>query len=100
MAIHTERTFEETIESQLLSRGGWAKGNPSDFDRKLALRSKDLFAFVQDTQPTLWADLRKQHGQGLEDAVLNALVRALDSWGTLEILRHGFKVAGKKMEAA
>ncbi len=100
MAIHTEKTFEEAIESHLLGPGGWAKGNPVDFDRKLALRPKDFFAFVQDTQPTLSADLRKHHGQGLEDAVLDALSKALESWGTLDVLRHGFKLAGKKIEAA
>jgi type I restriction enzyme, R subunit len=100
LAIHTEKTFEEAIESHLLGPGGWSKGSPAEFDRKLALRPKDFFAFVQDTQPTLWTDLRKQHGQGLEDAGLDALSKALESWGTLDVLRHGFKVAGKKIEAA
>ena len=29
--IHTERTFEESIEAHLLSQGGWAKGDPADY---------------------------------------------------------------------
>jgi type I restriction enzyme R subunit len=62
--IHTEKTFEEAIEADLLSKGGWSKGDPADFRRDLGLAAGDIFAFVQDTQPRLWAELRKAHGSG------------------------------------
>ena len=99
MPIHTERTFEEAIEAHLLAHG-WAKGDPGDFDRERAFVRKDLLAFVQDTQPNRWDELRSQVGAGLEDAVLDALVHNLESRGTLDVLRHGFKVLGKRMDVA
>jgi type I restriction enzyme, R subunit len=98
--VHTERTFEDAIEAHLVGPAGWTQGSPADFNRELALRPKDFFAFVQNTQADLWAELRKQCGQGLEDAVLDALVKALESRGTIDVLRHGFKVLGKKIDAA
>jgi type I restriction enzyme, R subunit len=95
-----ERHFEDAIEHHLLSAGGWSKGSPVDFDRQTALVSKDLFAFIESTQPELWADLRKHHQTGLEAAVLDTLVKTLDNRSSLDVLRHGFKFFGKKIECA
>ncbi len=95
-----ERDFEDAIEHDLLTQGGWTKGDPRDFDRQLALVPKDFFAFVQATQPTLWTELRKHHQMGLEAALLDTLTKSLDSRGALDVLRHGFKFFGKKIECA
>ncbi|MBF0121749.1 MAG: hypothetical protein HQK79_23205, partial [Desulfobacterales bacterium] len=40
--IHTEQTFEEAIEQELLTSGGYIKGNPADFDREIAVDKKTL----------------------------------------------------------
>jgi type I restriction enzyme, R subunit len=100
LPVHTEKTFEEAIEAHLLAQGGWTKGNPADFRRDLGLVPQEFFAFVQDTQPQLWEELRKQNGSGLEEALLDALTKNLESRGTVDVLRHGFKILGKKIEAA
>jgi len=100
MAKTQERHFEDAIEHHLLASGGWTKGNPTDFDRTTALVSKDLFAFFESTQPETWAELRKHHRTGLEAALVDTLVKTLDSRGTLEVLRHGFKFFGKKIDCA
>ena len=63
---HTESAFEDAIEHSLITAGGWIKGDASGFDRERALSSAELFAFVEATQADLWAELRKQHGPGLE----------------------------------
>ncbi|HEY4016507.1 MAG TPA: type I restriction endonuclease [Polyangiaceae bacterium] len=95
-----EQHFEDAIEDHLVTRGGWARGVAKDFDRKTALASKDLFAFIEATQPATWGELRKQHPSGLEAAVLDTLVKTLDSRGALDVLRHGFKFFGKKLDCA
>jgi hypothetical protein len=46
-----ERGFEDTIESSLLSDGGYMKSQPSNFDPILGLDTAELFAFVGATQP-------------------------------------------------
>ncbi|MFO0737562.1 MAG: type I restriction endonuclease [Labilithrix sp.] len=100
MAKTKELHFEDAIQHDLLSDRGWAKGAAADFDRKTALVAKDLFAFVQDTQTATWNDLKKHHQAGLESAVLDTLVKALESRGTIDVLRHGFKFFGKKIDCA
>ena len=100
MSIHLEKAFEDAIEASLLTSGGWRKGSPGDFDANLALIPKEVFAYIQATQPDLWTLLRAQHKEGLEDALIDALVKHLEMKGTLEVLRHGFKLFGKKIEVA
>ena len=100
MAKTKELHFEDAIEHHLITSGGWAKGSPKDFDRETALVSKDFFAFVDATQPETWTELRKHHQANLEASLHDTLVKALDSRGTLDVLRHGFKFFGKKIECA
>ena len=100
MPVHTEKTFEEAIEAHLLDKGGWTKGNARDFNRESGLVPEAFFAFVQDSQPQHWEELRKQQGSGLDESLLDALRKNLESRGTLDVLRHGFKLLGKKIEAA
>ncbi len=100
-AKHTERAFEDSVERGLLSSvGGWTKGRPEDFDREIAVVPPEVMAFIEATQPALWADLRKQHAAGLEAGILDAVTKALDARGTLDVLRHGFKFFGKKIDMA
>jgi type I restriction enzyme R subunit len=98
-AVHTERALEDSVEAALLDRG-WIRGTASAFDRKRALDPTHLFAFLEESQPKLWAELRAQHGTQLESAFLAVLEKYLDSHGTLGVLRQGIKFYGKKIELA
>ena len=82
-APYKEKDFEDAIEAHLLAHG-WLKGTAADFDRELALDPKHLFTFVEDTQPDLWGELRKNHKDGLEQTLTDTLVRTLESRGTLD----------------
>ncbi|MEW6041838.1 MAG: hypothetical protein AB1633_09980 [Elusimicrobiota bacterium] len=46
-SIISEKAFEEAIEQSLIQHGGYAKGDPTDFDRNLALDYKTLFRFIK-----------------------------------------------------
>src|SRR5712692_2503900 len=100
MARTRELHFEDAIENHLVEIGGWTKGNPNDFDRELALFTTEFFAFVEATQQALWAELKKQHQANLEEGVLDTLVKELEHRGTLDVLRHGFKFFGKRIDCA
>ncbi|WP_438020291.1 type I restriction endonuclease [Sorangium sp. So ce315] len=97
---HDEKTLEDAVEASLLGLGGWVKGDSKSFDPERGLHRADFFAFVEATQPELWADLKKQHGAGLGDAVLDTLVKSLETRGTLDVLRHGLKFFGKRIDCA
>lgn len=97
--LHTEKAFEDAIEDHLLSHG-YVKGDPAKFDRDRALFSEDVVAFVEATQGKVWAELRQHHRDNLERAFLDALCKALDASGTLNVIRHGLKFYGKTIRLA
>jgi type I restriction enzyme R subunit len=99
MATYNESAFEASIEAHLLANG-WMRGAAKNFDRTRAFDRSFVTLFISETQPELWADLRKQHKDGLDDAVIDTLEKALDSQGTLSVLRHGFKFFGKLLRVA
>ena len=91
----TEHAFESYVEEILLSKSGWTRGDLAGWDKELALFPAQVCAFIEATQPKLWADMRALHGSGLESALIAALVKELDAKGSLHVLRHGFKFYGK-----
>ncbi|QEA13547.1 type I restriction endonuclease subunit R [Comamonas flocculans] len=101
MALHNEIAFETDICNHL-AQHGWlyappgTEGDASGYDTPRALYPADLLAWVQATQPQAWEALTKNHGSAAEAMLLDRLRKALDSQGTLEVLRHGFDVLGLK----
>jgi len=98
-AVHTEKALEDVVEAALLERG-WLKGDPAAYDRERALDPTHLFAFLEEAQPELWSELRSQHGAKLEPLFLDTLEKFLDTRGTLDVLRHGIKFYGRKIDLA
>jgi type I restriction enzyme, R subunit len=97
---HKEIAFEAAIERSLLTQGGYLIGDPEAFDRELALDRDELFAFLRESQPKTWAKLEGTLGSQTEATVLDNLLGALASRGSLDVLRHGFKCYGKQLQLA
>src|SRR4051812_9704734 len=95
-----ERSFESYVEEILLTRGGWKSGTNAEWDKERALFPVQVLAFIQETQDKLWAEMKRQHGAGLETLLLSTLVKELETKGLLHILRHGFKFYGKAVRVA
>ncbi|MBX3417875.1 MAG: type I restriction endonuclease subunit R [Pirellulaceae bacterium] len=95
----TEKAFETQVQ-EILVGNGWVVGNHSEWDKNLALFPTQVLAFLEDTQPKLWNTMRELHGTGLEALMIAALVKELNSKGSLYVLRHGFKFYGKKFRLA
>ena len=94
MSQTNERAFESYVET-LLQRGGWHSGTNAEWDVGRALFPARIYAFLEQTQPTLWAQMRSLHVGGLEALIITALGKELDLKGSLHVLRHGFKFYGK-----
>lgn len=95
MSLHREIHFEDEICADLAA-AGWlhAEGDAVYYDRARALFPVDVLAWVQATQPTVWAALRKNHGAAAEGTLLDRLRKSLDDRGTLDVLRHGVELLG------
>ncbi len=94
-----ERTFESTVESMLVE-GGWHKGDIDEWDVERAVFPARVVAFLRAAQPELWDQLAAQHGESLDEMVVDQLAKQLDIKGTLGVLRQGFKFQGKTLRMA
>ena len=95
----TEKAFEIYVE-QMLCNGGWSSGTLSVWDKDRPLFPTQICAFIQDTQPKLWEEMKALHQSGLEPQMLATLCKELDAKGSLHVLRHGFKFHGKLFRLA
>ena len=105
MAIDTkERTFEQEIEWWLTTGAKkadrYVKGDPSVFNRELAMDTGAVISFVKDTQPQAWADIEKRHGANAEREFLKRLCTELDKRGMIDVLRHGIVDLGVAVRLA
>ena len=98
-ATHTEQAFETTVESMLLD-AGWHAGDLGEWDVERALFPARAVAFIRETQPDEWARMAGLHGDDLEDLIVETLARELDSKGSLDVLRHGFRFYGRTFYVA
>lgn len=92
--IHTEKRFEEDIESFFLSSdGGYTKGTDT-YDAKLGLYVNTLIDFIQRTQPNEWARFENMNKIDPVRKFCVAFNNACDADGLLKVLRQGFKHRG------
>jgi type I restriction enzyme R subunit len=112
---HTEKPFEDVIESALLD-SGWQKGVSAHYNRELGLDTSELFPFIGATQPDEWEEVLRRRGarepydpaknpQPVETATAmrefaKLVAREIDGRGALDVLRHGVKDQGVRIRLA
>mgnify|MGYP001550211803 CR=1 FL=1 len=100
MKKHTENRLEDAIEYWLLNEHGYDKGASKDYDVEHALEPARVIKFIKETQEKVWNNLTAVHGDAAEELLIEGLVKELNTKGMLKVLRHGFKVYGKKFKVA
>jgi type I restriction enzyme R subunit len=99
-SITNEKAFEEAIEQSLIEHGGYEKGDPSKFDRAVAIDRSVLLHFLKETQKETWEALSTIHGIEVEKKFIFRLNQELETRGMLDCLRHGITDYGKKFSLA
>lgn len=97
MADSRERFFQNDIIKSL-SEQGWLVGSASEYDKAHALYPEDLIGYFKDAWPERWDKFCKSNPQNPEKVFVQKTVRELERKGTLDVLRHGFKVPGVKID--
>ncbi|MGY6566986.1 MAG: type I restriction endonuclease subunit R [Halomonadaceae bacterium] len=97
MADSREARFQQDIIDAMVGRG-WKVGTASGYDRTSALYTEDLLGYVREAWPERWEKFCKANPQAPEQVFVQKVVRELERAGTLEVLRHGFKVPGVKFD--
>jgi type I restriction enzyme R subunit len=90
---HQEKHFEAYVVSKLEAQG-WQVGNTLNYDTERALYPDDLIAWLEGTQSEKWAKLRKDNGERARNVLMDRLAKALETHGTVQVLRQGFSIAG------
>ena len=97
MSVYKEVSFETEVCDYLEQRGWlYEGGDAAKYERDKALFSPDVLAWVQETQPSAWQLLVKNHGTLAGATLLKRLRDQLDQRGTLDVLRHGVELLGLK----
>jgi type I restriction enzyme, R subunit len=99
MSIHTEANFESAIADYLLNHG-YTNLSSKQFDCDRTLFPETAIHFIQQTQPREWQRLEKLHGDNIATQILSDLCKWLDTYGSLQVLRHGFKCYGRTLYIA
>jgi type I restriction enzyme R subunit len=94
-----EKRFEQDIEEYLINNGGYIKGDPSVFDRRLALDKGTFVTFIKASQPKSWERYAKIYGSDSEKQLIDRFCREVKMVGLLRVLRQGFTDRGIKFRA-
>ena len=97
MADSKEVVFQQDIVNALTAQG-WLAGPASGYDRRTALYTEDLLGYFKDAWPERWEKFSKANPNEPESVLVQKVVRALEQDGTLDVLRHGFKLPGVKID--
>ena len=89
-----EIQFEKDIEEYLISKGGYIKGNPKKFDRKLGLDCDTFIEFIKISQEKNWKKYKIIYGNDAEKQIVARFDREVKMNGLLKVLRYGFKDRG------
>ena len=98
MADSKEAQFQQDI-IRAMTVQGWLTGPASGYDRATALYTEDFLAYFKSAWPERWDKFAKANPSNPDAVLVQKLVRELEQGGALEVLRHGFKVPGVKIEA-
>jgi type I restriction enzyme, R subunit len=98
-STYLEQDFEAHIEQHLLNFG-YHKRLPEDYDKELCLIPDEVIRFIKSTQPKEYENLQKQYGQNTDQKICSHLATDIKKWGTLHVLRKGFKDRGQKLRFA
>lgn len=98
MADSKEAQFQQDIIAAMAAQG-WLTGPASGYDRRTALYTEDFLGYFKDAWPERWDKFAKANPNNPEGVLVQKLVRELEQDGALDVLRHGFKLPGVKVEA-
>ena len=97
MADSKEAQFQQDIIDSLAAQG-WLVGTASGYDRRTALYTEDVLGYFKDAWPERWDKFAKANPTDPDAVLVQKLVRELEQSGTLDVLRHGFKLPAVKVD--
>jgi type I restriction enzyme, R subunit len=92
-----ELHLEEHIEQHLVANSGYLALHTSLYEKELCLVPEELIAFIQSTQPDVYAALQEHYGTQTDERIVNNISKNITKFGTLHVLLEGVKDSGQKI---
>lgn len=95
---YKEKRFEQDIESFLLDKGGYVKGDMSTYDAGRAIDLSKLITFIKATQPKEWRRYEVIYGDNSEKKLYKRFNEEVNTNGLIHVLRNGINDRGVKLK--
>ena len=95
-----EKRFEADIESYLLTKGGYVKGDMITYNRERAMDISKLVTFIKVTQPKQWERYERIYKDDAENKLYKRFNEAIETHGLIYVLRNGINDRGVKINIA
>lgn len=91
----SEKSFQKDIINYLTSTG-YEKRTTKNYNVSSCLDIELVLKFIHTTQPKEWKKFAKIHKSNPEASFISSLVKRINKYGTIDVLRNGFRDAGTK----
>lgn len=95
-----EKSFQALIKEYLINDNGYVESFNTGYDKVNAIDVDCLFSFLESTQAKQLDKLKNIYKTNYKNKVLGNLVKELQSRGSIDILKHGIKDFGIKLDLA
>ena len=93
----SEKGFQQDIINYLTSTG-YEKRTTNDYNVVSCLDDELVLRFIRTTQPKVWKKFARINKTNPEASFISSLVRRINKYGTIDVLRNGFRDAGTKFD--
>ena len=91
----SEKSFQKDIINYLTSTG-YEKRTTKNYNVSSCLDIELVLKFIHTTQPKEWKKFAKIHKSNPEASFISSLVKRINKYGAIDVLRNGFRDAGTK----
>jgi type I restriction enzyme R subunit len=95
-----EKSFQALIKEYLVDANGYVESFNSGYDKNYAIDVECLFKFLETTQEKQMNRLKEIYKTNYRSKVLSNLDRELRTRGSIDVLKHGIKDYGVKLQLA
>lgn len=95
-----EKSFQSLIKDYLINDNGYIEGSNRDYDKEYAIDTKCLFDFLETTQEKSMNRLKDIYKTNYRSKIIDNLDRQLRTRGSIDVLKHGIKDYGVKLDLA
>ncbi|MCK4259817.1 MAG: type I restriction endonuclease subunit R [Halanaerobiales bacterium] len=98
--ILKEKSFQKLIKEYLINDNGYVESFNQDYDKSYAIDIECLFSFLETTQEKQMNKLKAIYKTNYRSKVLSNLDRELRTRSSIDVLKHGIKDYGVKLNLA